>query len=82
MNVYICFMWSYTLTPPLFSTMVSHWQTTALAIPYDNHVMYAFTYADIPSLSESQCHSHVDVRIYLWIICRVHYNVDVAAQKC
>ena len=53
MDVYICFMWSYTLTPPLFSTMVSHWQTTTLAFPYDNHVMYAFTYADIPPLSEN-----------------------------
>ena len=49
-----------------------------LTLPYDNHAMYTFTYANVntPSLSEAQYCSHLVLRVGVqWIT----YRVCVAA---
>ena len=57
MDIYINFMWSFTHSPPLFSTVDS--RITALTIPYDKHVMYAFMLTFHIFQKRKQCHSHI-----------------------
>jgi hypothetical protein len=57
MDIYISFMWSFTHSPLLFSTVDS--RITALTVPYDNHVMYAFMLTFHLFQKRKQCHSHI-----------------------
>jgi hypothetical protein len=71
-DIYI-FIYAY---PSLsLATVIS--RIVALALPYDNYTMYAFTYAsaNTPSLSEARYHSHVVLYVRVQFYRQITYGV-------